>query len=675
MASGTNLGKAYVQIVPTTKGISDNISEALVPGSTAAGKSAGSGLMSALVGSLSKVGAAIGIAKILKDTIIEGGNLQQSLGGIETIYGKHFQQVQKNAETAYKRANLSQNAYQELATGFGAALLQSTKGNTEASAKAFDTMVVDMADNANKMGTPLELIQNAYNGFAKSNYTMLDNLKLGYGGTKNEMMRLLADAEKLTGVKYDINSLKDIGEAIHAIQTNLKITGTTAKESAETLLGSWNSMTSAFTNFLGKLAMGEGAGRALMDLLGTVGTFLIGNLLPMIWNILKQIPSMIYTVISEGIPMLFTQGGQLLQSIVNGFNSLVPFATEQLPMFLNQFVTFLEIGLPLLYEKGVAMVTNILNGFLATAPQLIDNFANMLLNLYNNFSEKLPQWLERGKSLIINLINGVAENAPNLLNKMLDVMKMLISKIVEYLPNFLQKGREIVLKMIVGIVQALPQIITSIMNLLSKLIYTIASRLPEFLAKGCELVVKLALGIIQNIPYVVSKIPQVIRGILNAFGALLSGIYNVGKNLIKGLWNGISDVAGWIKSKISGFASSILSSIKGFFGIHSPSRVFRDEVGAMLGQGLALGITDEVSTVSKAMDKIENEAMRDMSNDFDFNSKGNLKLNTQINDSELTLDNNRPLEVKLNMGGNTFRAFRETINNANNKDMELELAY
>lgn len=587
MASGTNLGKAYVQIVPTTKGISDSISDALMPGSEEAGKGAGKSLMSSLVGSLSKIGVVIGIGKILKDTITEGGNLEQSLGGIETIYGKHFQQVQKNAETAYKRANLSQNAYQELATGFGAALLQSTKGNTEASAKAFDTMVVDMADNANKMGTPLELIQNAYNGFAKQNYTMLDNLKLGYGGTKNEMMRLLADAEKLTGVKYDINSLKDIGEAIHAIQTNLKITGTTAKESAETLLGSWNSMTSAFTNFLGKLAMGEGAGRALMDLLGTVSTFLIGNLLLMIWNILKQIPSMIYTVISEGI----------------------------------------------------------------------------------------PQWLERGKSLIVNLINGIAENAPNLLNKMLEVLKLLIIKIVEYLPNFLQKGIEIVLKMIVGIVQALPQIITSIKNLLSKLIYTIASRLPEFLAKGLELVAKLALGIIQNIPYVVSKISTVISAILNEFGALLSGIYNVGVNLIKGLWNGIGSVVGWIRSKISGFASSILSSIKGFFGIHSPSRVFRDEIGAMLGQGLALGITDEVSTVSKAMDKIENEVMRDMSNDFDFNSNGNLKLNAKINDSELTLDNNRPLEVKLNMGGNTFRAFRETINTANDKDMELELAY
>ncbi|MFM1542057.1 hypothetical protein ABGF49_07325 [Helcococcus ovis] len=676
--SGTQLGKAYVQVVPTTKGISNSISDALAPEGEKAGSAAGSFLGKGLVGTISKFAGALGIAKVIKDTITEGGKLQQSLGGIETIYGKHFKDVQKNAETAYKRANLSQNAYQELATGFGASLLQATKGNTEASAKAFDTMVVDMADNANKMGTPLELIQNAYNGFAKQNYTMLDNLKLGYGGTKQEMMRLLSDAEKLTGVKYDINNLKDVGDAIHAVQTNLKITGTTAKESAETLSGSWATMGSAFTNFLGKLALGQGANTAFMELVSSAKVFLIDNLIPMLWNIAKQIPGIFITAITEGIPFLIQTGidlgNQLITSLLNAFNNIDSIQTTIFG-FIDNLINDISTNLPKFLESGMNFINNILDGMITVLPNLYDQWFNLLDTIIINITNKIPEWYQKGSEFIINIINGISKEAPGLLNKMFELIQKVLGKIIERLPEFLSNGAKLVFSMITGILNNLPNIISAMANLLGKLIFEIARNLPKFLAKGLELIVKLATGIIQNIPYVVSKIPQVISGILNAFGALLSGIYNVGKNLIKGLWNGISDVTGWIKSKISGFASSILSSIKGFFGIHSPSRVFRNEVGAMLGQGLALGITDEVSTVSKAMDKIENEAMRDMSNDFDFNSKGNLKLNTQINDSELTLDNNRPLEIKLNMGGNTFRAFRETINSANDKDMELELAY
>lgn len=228
----TELGKAYVQIIPSAKGISGSIQNQLNPEASAAGESAGSklgmGLKLAAIAAVAATGAALG--KIISSSLTEGANLQQSLGGIETLFKGSADKVKKYADEAYKTTGLSANDYMESVTSFSASLLQSMGGDTEKAADKANMAMVDMSDNANKMGTNMGDIQNAYMGFAKQNYTMLDNLKLGYGGTKTEMERLLADATKLTGVKYDISNLGDVYDAIHAVQEELDITGTTAKE-------------------------------------------------------------------------------------------------------------------------------------------------------------------------------------------------------------------------------------------------------------------------------------------------------------------------------------------------------------------------------------------------------------------------------------------------------------
>ena len=301
----TEIAQAYVQLIPSARGITGKIQSILDPEASAAGQSAGQSLGSSIVGVMTKVIAAAGIGKAFSAAISEGAALQQSLGGVETLFKGSADKVKGYANEAYKTTGLSANAYMENVTGFSASLLQSLGGDTNKAAETANMAMIDMSDNANKMGTSMESIQMAYQGFAKQNYTMLDNLKLGYGGTKQEMQRLLADAEKLTGVKYDINNLSDVYNAIHAIQENLDITGTTAKEAASTFSGSFESMKAAAQNVLGKIAIGENVTPALQSLLETTKTFLFGNFLPMIGNILSGLGVVLTHGISDIASQLF----------------------------------------------------------------------------------------------------------------------------------------------------------------------------------------------------------------------------------------------------------------------------------------------------------------------------------------------------------------------------------
>lgn len=311
----TELGQAYIQIMPSARGIKDMIKKELGSEIPQAGQEAGESLSSKMLSVAKKAIAAAGIGKFFSASLTEGANLQQSLGGIETLFKGSADTVKKYANEAYKTTGLSANAYMENVTGFSASLLQSLGGDTRKAADVANMAMVDMADNSNKMGTSMERIQDAYQGFAKQNYTMLDNLKLGYGGTKTEMQRLLADAQKLTGVKYDINNLSDVYQAIHAIQENLDITGTTAKEAATTFSGSFASMKAAAQNVLGKLALGEDIMPSLHQLFGTVKTFLVGNLIPMVWNVLKGIPQVLAAALGELMHTLF--GDYIGESIMN----------------------------------------------------------------------------------------------------------------------------------------------------------------------------------------------------------------------------------------------------------------------------------------------------------------------------------------------------------------------
>ncbi len=371
----TEIAQAYVQLIPSARGITGKIQSILDPEASAAGQSAGQSLGSSLVGVMTKVIAAAGIGKAFSAAISEGAALQQSLGGVETLFKGSADKVKGYANEAYKTTGLSANAYMENVTGFSASLLQSLGGDTNKAAETANMAMIDMSDNANKMGTSMESIQMAYQGFAKQNYTMLDNLKLGYGGTKQEMQRLLADAEKLTGVKYDINNLSDVYNAIHAIQENLDITGTTAKEAASTFSGSFESMKAAAQNVLGKIAIGENVTPALQSLLETTKTFLFGNFLPMVGNILS------------GLGVVLTHGLSDIASQLFGdaFGSAV---FDQVAHVTGIFETFFDMIFGSMDKEGNFEILDAL-GFSEDAANQIINIADNIRVTFENIGSAI----------------------------------------------------------------------------------------------------------------------------------------------------------------------------------------------------------------------------------------------------------------------------------------------
>lgn len=419
----TEIAQAYVQLIPSARGITGKIQAILNPEASAAGQSAGQSLGASLVSVAKKAIAAAGIGKAFSAAIHEGAALQQSLGGVETLFKGSADTVKKYAAEAYKTTGLSANAYMENVTGFSASLLQSLGGDTAKAADVANMAMVDMSDNANKMGTDMGRIQDAYQGFAKQNYTMLDNLKLGYGGTKSEMERLLADAEKLTGVKYDINNLSDVYNAIHAIQENLDITGTTAKEAASTFSGSFSAMKAAAQNVLGQLALGQNILPALHALFDTTKTFLFDNFIPMIGNVFS------------GLGLLLTEGISKIASELFGdaFGSAV---YEQLSRVTGIFQTFFDMIFGSLNKQDNIDILKVL-GFSDDAAKQIVNIADNIRVTFENIGATIGNIAGIVGSFIGDLL-GIAgsEQGVNLLGSAFEAVTGFIRGAAEKLKDF-----------------------------------------------------------------------------------------------------------------------------------------------------------------------------------------------------------------------------------------------
>ena len=425
MANGIELAKAYVQIVPSAEGIQGSISRIMGGEASSAGESAGALLGTKLVGTLKKVIAAAGIGKMISDSLNLGGALQQSIGGVKTLFKESADTVKAYAAQAYRTVGLSANEYMEQTTSFAASLLSSVSKDTNAAAQLANMAMVDMADNANKMGTDMASIQNAYQGFAKQNYTMLDNLKLGYGGTQAEMQRLLTDAEKLSGVHYELGNLADMYSAIHIIQTDLDITGTTAKEAATTLTGSFAAMKAAAQNVLGDWSTGADLTAPMQALADTARTFLQGNLLPMIGNVLAGIPQLVYGL----VPEVLQTGTELVSSLAAGFAQGIPtFLSTALPQLLS-FTEELRANAGQFVDAGLNCITQLLNGLIAGLPQLIAYVPDIIINIAGIINDNMPKILSSGVNLIVALIKGILQAVPALLANWQKILQAILSVI------------------------------------------------------------------------------------------------------------------------------------------------------------------------------------------------------------------------------------------------------
>lgn len=437
MPDGIELAKAYVQIVPSAEGIQGKITEALGGEPAAAGDAAGQSLGAQLVGTLKKVIAAAGIGKIISESINLGGALQQSLGGVETLFKDSADTVKAYAAQAYKTVGLSANDYMEQTTSFAASLLSSVSQDTQAAADLANMAMVDMADNSNKMGTSMQDIQNAYQGVAKQNYTMLDNLKLGYGGTQAEMQRLLKDAEKLSGMHYDLGNLADMYSAIHIIQQEMDITGTTAKEAATTLTGSFAAMKAAAENVMGNWSTGADLTEPLQALADTAQTFLVDNLLPMIGNVLAGIPEIVYSL----VPELLQTGTELLSSLAQGFTEGIPeFFSTALPQLLA-FTDQLRDNAASFVDAGLNLITQLLNGLIAGLPDLIAYVPDIIINICGIINDNMPKILAEGVSIILQLVVGIVKAVPDLLANWKKILQAVLSVISAI--NWLNIGKNI----------------------------------------------------------------------------------------------------------------------------------------------------------------------------------------------------------------------------------------
>ena len=467
-------------------------------------------------------------------------DIEQSVGGVETLFKNSADTVIANSKKAYETAGLDANTYMEQVTSFSASLLQSLGGDTEQAAKVADMAIIDMADNANKMGTSIESIQNAYQSFARGQYQLLDNLKLGYGGTKSEMERLLADAEKISGVHYDISNLNDVYQAIHVIQGELGITGTTAKEASETISGSVASAKSAFKNFLS----------------GTGG---IEEVVNTFTNAGKNI--------AKGIMEVFPQIADGLVEIINGLVPLIP--------------EFVQKLLPPLIDGAIKLVT----GLVDALPQFIVILAQMLPQIITSLIEGAT-----------TIIKSLAQQLPTLMPVIVEAILDGILSILDNVDLLVDCGIQLHMGLIDGLMAALPILIDKAPEIIDKFIMAMSNNFPKVLAMGVQIPIKIGAGIIQAIPQLVSKVPQIIGSIVNGLKNGVGSFINVGGDLLRGLWKGISGMKDWVVNQVKNVGKSILNGLKGILGIHSPSTEF-----ALIGKFSVLGYTEQLDKMSKTV--------------------------------------------------------------------------
>lgn len=625
-----DLGTAYVQIVPSADGIKARIQEILgdnMPSGEEHGKTYASGLVSAITGAI----AAAGIGVALKSALTEGAALEQSLGGVETLFKDAADTVIANAKRAYQEAGVSANTYMENVTSFAASLISGLGGDTERAAEIANTAMIDMADNANKMGTNIVDIQNAYQGFAKQNFDMLDNLKLGYGGTQSEMIRLINDSgilndtiSSLDGITFD-----QMIEAIHAVQENLGIAGATSQEAATTLSGSFGAMKAAAQDFAGHLTLGMDVTPAVQNMVSTAATFLFANLIPALGNIITALPGAINTLIVE-------TGNALAQNLGSGFAAGIPQMIEQALPLMLRFSENIRENAGQMVDAGLELVMQLAQGVINSIPMLIAYIPQIVTNIAGIINDNAPKLLTTGLEIIGMLASGLIQAIPALIANIPQIIQAIVAVFSAF--NWWQLGNLIVN----GVRAGAPALGNALKSLAQNAIDAFKSiNWASAGSAACSFIrnaVSGAAGLIANALRSIgtqgmnafrsinwasvgrAAVNFIKNAISGAAGLVVSGLRavgtrgmqaftginwaSVGKQIINGIVRGISGAASALFNALRNLASSALDSAKRFLGIASPSKLFRDSVGKWIPEGIAVGITTNADSVQESIDKL-----------------------------------------------------------------------
>nr|DAZ63623.1 MAG TPA: tail tape measure protein [Caudoviricetes sp.] len=512
----------------------------------------------AKVGAAALTAAAAGVAALTKSSIDQYAEYEQLVGGVETLFKQSADIVQQYADNAYKTAGMSANEYMDTVTSFSASLLQGLGGDTAKAAEVANQAITDMSDNANKMGTSMQMIQNAYQGFAKQNYTMLDNLKLGYGGTQEEMARLINDSgvlgDAFVATANNINevSFDKIIEAIHVVQTNMGVTGTTAAEAASTIEGSVASAKSAWTNLITGIA-DENA-----DLDTLIGNFVTSA----------------ETVAGNVVPRIT----QILSGMGTAIEQLAPILAAEVP-------TLIASVLPSIVNGGAQLLVGLVTGLVSALPQLVAAVPGIIDTMITSISEALPQILNVGVQLLDQLTTGIETGLPDMVSRIPEIITQFLNYITEQLPTILDKGVDLLNNLVNGIIGAIPEMVAALPQVITSFTKYLSDSWPKITRAGIDILKNLITGIIGAIPDLVASLPLIINAIITGIENLMDGVVDVGKAIVEGIWEGIAGAADWLVGKVTGFFGDIVGGVKDFLGIHSPSTVFAD-----MGKNMALGL-------------------------------------------------------------------------------------
>lgn len=530
-----NLLDLFVKIGVDDSGLDKGLNEA---------ESKSQGMLSKLAGGVVDVGkfmvkagvaataaVATGIGAITRASVASFGEYQQLVGGVQTLFGEAADKVILDAQAAFMTAGMSMNTYLETSIQSAASLINSLGGDQAKAAELMSMSITDMADNVNKMGTTMEAVQNAYRGFSRSNFTMLDNLALGFAGTKEGMQELLDKAEEFSGITYDISSYADIVEAIHVVQTEMGITGTTADEAADTIQGSFGAVRAAWDNLVTGMAdPNADIGQLVSNVVDTAGTA-AGNLIPVVEQAL-------------------TTAGTVVETLV--------------PEIVNRIPGFIENTLPTLLSAAVNTVKSIAKAFVDNAPMLMQTGIDLLLDLVDGLVEGLPTAIPMIVDCVMQLTEILLDNSDKLIDAGIDLLIALVDGFIEAEPQFLEKMPELLEKLARALISGSVKLVKAIIDISVKMVKNFFDRIPEYAKAGAKIIDVIAQALIGGI----------------------AGLVMIGVHLVEGIWEGISSSLGWIKSRITEWVGNVVDFFKKTFKINSPSKVMSDEVGKWIGLGV-----------------------------------------------------------------------------------------
>lgn len=635
----TDLATYYVNVVPTTKGIGGTLVNEMGDQGEKSGKEYGH----RFADTVKKLIAAAGIGTVIKQAISQGAALEQSIGGIETMFKGTATKMQEYAAQAYMTAGVSANTYMEQVTSFSARLLQGLKGDTEQAAEIANIAMIDMSDNANKFGTDIASIQNAYQGLAKSNFTMLDNLKLGYGGTASEMARLINDSGVM-GKTFEATAqnVKDIPFdqmilAIHKIQEETGVTGTTALEAAETYSGSMGAMKAAWENLLGYITTGSPRAGAAIGALATSVTTYLKNALPMILNIVKELPGALLTIITEITPTLLEQVGQLIMDIIShitfSFRSFLP----QLGELVAGIGDYLMEFVPRLINGLINMV-EIIGGNVAQAiPGAIKEMLPKVLEFTEQLRANIGKFIDSGIEVIMGLVQGFVEALPDLIAYVPEIVINIADTINDNMPKILKMGWDIIVTLIKGIIDNIPNLIANAGKIVEAVWATVSA--INWVNLGGQLLTKIKDGIINKGPELLSKAG-------NLFLDIVSGIkeidwLDIGKNIIKGIGKGIASLGSWLVNQAVSAAKSAFNAMKNWLGIKSPSRLAETVIGKNWALGIGEGFekymptNDMIGALGDSFDDIAKSTVGSFESDIALAAGNNANSLSDLDSSNL----------------------------------------